>query len=159
LIAEDISHSIFAQIKKSGIMKRTATAIWNGTGKEGKGALSTDSKALENISYSFAKRFGDEKGTNPEELIAAALAGCYSMKLSFLLNAANLTADEIRTVATYNMENKEGGWQTTGIHLDVAGKVPGASESTFREIAIKAKSECPVSKVLNTNITIDVKLV
>jgi lipoyl-dependent peroxiredoxin len=139
-------------------MKRTATAVWNGSGKEGGGKLSTQSGVLNTTPYSFSMRFGDDKGTNPEELIAAALAGCYSMKLSFMLGAASLTPDEIRTTATYNMQNVEGSWQTTSIHLDVQASIPGAKESAFTEIAVKAKSECPVSRLLNVPVTIDTKL-
>ena len=140
-------------------MKRTATAVWNGTGKEGKGNLTTQSGVLDTTSYSFAKRFGDEKGTNPEELISAALAGCYTMKLSFMLDGAGITAKEIKTTATYIMEKEGGVWKSKGIHLDVTATIPGAGESSFKEIAVQAKSECPISQILNLSITIESRLI
>lgn len=139
-------------------MKRSATAVWNGPGKTGKGKLSTDSEVLENTAYSFSSRFESEKGTNPEELIAAALAGCYAMKLSFMLDAANMTAKELKVKATYNMEKNETGWQTVGIHLDVSATIPDGSLSNFKEISQKAKSECPISKILATTITLEARL-
>lgn len=124
--------------------KRKATAVWNGTGKEGSGNLSTESGALNKISYSWAKRFGDEAGTNPEELIAAAHAGCYSMKLSFLLVAEGFTADKIETTSTITLDNGA----IMGSHLEVKATVPGISKEKFEECAANAKANCPVSKAL-----------
>ena len=123
--------------------QRKSTAIWHGTGKEGKGDLSSESGALNKISYSWAKRFGDESGTNPEELIAAAHAGCYSMKLSFVLVEAGFTAETIETTATISLEKV-----ITGSHLEVKANVPGISKEKFEECAENAKANCPVSKAL-----------
>lgn len=136
-------------------MKRTATAEWKGTGKEGKGTLSTQSGVLNNNPYSYLTRFENEPGTNPEELIGAAHAGCFTMKLSFVISAAGHTPDKLNTKATVTLENGS----ITTVHLDVAGSVPGADEAKFKEWAEDAKKNCPVSKVLNASITMDVKLV
>lgn len=136
-------------------MKRTATAEWQGTGKEGKGTLSTQSGVLKSTSYSFATRFENEPGTNPEELIAAAHAGCFTMKLSFVISGAGHKPDSLTTTAAVTIDNGA----ITTIHLDVKGKVPGADEAKFREWAEDAKKNCPVSKALNASITMDAKLV
>lgn len=135
-------------------MKRTATAEWQGTGKEGKGNLSMESGALKNAQYSYKTRFEDGIGTNPEELIAAAHAGCFTMKLSFVITGAGFTPGNITTTAAVTLENGA----ITTIHLDVKASVEGADEAKFKEWAEDAKKNCPVSKVLNANITMDAKL-
>lgn len=139
-------------------MKRSASAVWKGGLKDGKGTLTTDSKVLSETQYSFATRFEDGKGTNPEELIAAAHAGCFSMALSGQLGAANLVAESIRTTATVSLEKLESGFAITAVHLDLTAKVPGASKEAFMTAADNAKAGCPVSKVLNATITLDAKL-
>lgn len=139
-------------------MKRSGSAIWNGEIKTGGGTVSTESGALDATPYSFAKRFGEEAGTNPEELIGAAHAGCYSMALSGFLNGADLTADEIRTTATVDIVPIEGGFEIKSIHLKVRAKVPGADAAAFAEAAETAKANCPVSRVLNAEITMDAAL-
>src|SRR5215510_1154082 len=139
-------------------MKRAASAIWQGGLKEGKGTVSTDSGVLGQTPYSFSTRFENERGTNPEELIAAAHAGCFSMALSAELGKANLTPETISTEATLTMEKKEAGFTITKIHLDVSAKVPGADQAKFQEVANNAKKGCPVSRVLNAEITMNAKL-
>ena len=136
-------------------MKRSATAVWNGTGKEGKGVVSTQSTVLNKAQYSYKSRFEEGTGTNPEELIAAAHAGCFSMKLAFVLNEAGFTADEINTECTITME----GMAITSSHLVLKAKVPGIDKAKFDEAAANAKANCPISKLLNTNITLDAALV
>ncbi len=136
-------------------MKRSATAVWNGSGKEGKGTLSTQSGVLNKSQYSHSSRFADGIGTNPEELIGAAHAGCYSMKLTFVLGEAGFTADSIETKAT--VELNDGG--ITSSHLEVKAKVPGITPEKFQECAENAKANCPVSKLLNANITMEATLV
>jgi osmotically inducible protein OsmC len=135
-------------------MKRSATAIWNGSGKDGKGVLTTQSNVLNNTQYSFSSRFENGIGTNPEELIAAAHAGCFSMKLSFVLNAAGFTADEIHTDCTITLEDGA----VTSSHLVLKAKVPGIDKAKFNEAAADAKENCPISKLLNTAITLDLSL-
>ncbi|MEP7165259.1 MAG: OsmC family protein [Ferruginibacter sp.] len=130
-------------------MKRNATAVWNGTGKEGKGHLSTQSTVLNKTQYSYSSRFESGIGTNPEELIAAAHAGCFTMKISFLLNAAGFTADEIETRC--DVELVDGA--ITGSHLNVKAKVPGISKEQFDAVVTDAKTNCIISKLLNANIT------
>ncbi len=139
-------------------MKRTGSAVWNGGIKDGQGEVSTESGVLEAVPYSFAKRFGDEKGTNPEELIGAAHAACYSMALSGVLGSAGMTADELRTWATVTVVPDDGGFAITAVHLTVRAKIPGATAEAFEEAAAKAKAGCPVSKVLNAEITMDASL-
>lgn len=141
-------------------MKRTGSAVWKGSIKEGAGTVSTESGVLADTPYSFAKRFGDEKGSNPEELIGAAHAACYSMQLSGLLTAADLVPDEIRTTAAVSGAMDGGGFTITGVHLTVAATIPGASAEQFAEIAQKAKEICPISKALNgsVDITMDATL-
>ncbi|HZV70228.1 MAG TPA: OsmC family protein [Saprospiraceae bacterium] len=136
-------------------MKRTATANWQGSGKEGKGQLQTQSGVLNAHQYSYKTRFEDGIGTNPEELIAAAHAGCYSMKLSFILNAAGFTPDNIDTKCTITLESGT----ITESHLDVKASVPGIDADKFEECAQEAKATCPVSKALSFNITLDASLV
>ena len=140
-------------------MKRSASAVWNGDIKTGKGTISTDSGVLSNSQYSFATRFENGKGTNPEELIAAAHAGCFSMALSGQLGEAGLVAQSIQTKATVTIEKSAGGFTITAVHLDLTARIPGASQQAFETAAENAKSGCPVSKVLNATITLDKKLV
>jgi osmotically inducible protein OsmC len=139
-------------------MERKASAVWKGGLKDGKGTVSSTSGVLSNTPYSFATRFEGTPGTNPEELIAAAHAGCFSMALSAQLGAANLTPETINTSATLTMEKLEAGWAITAVHLDVTAKVPGASAEAFNKAAQDAKAGCPVSKVLNAKITMNAKL-
>lgn len=139
-------------------MKRNASAVWNGGLKDGKGVISTDSGVLSNTQYSFATRFENGIGTNPEELIAAAHAGCFSMQLSALLEKAGLTAASINTNAALTMEKTDEGFTITAVHLDVRAKVPGATQQQFDTAASTAKAGCPVSRVLRANITMEAKL-
>ncbi len=139
-------------------MKRKASAIWKGGLKDGKGTVSTDSKVLSNTPYSFSTRFEDQPGTNPEELIAAAHAGCFTMALSGQLDNRGMTADSIQTGATLTMEKLEAGWTVTAIHLDVVANIPGADPAKFQEAANAAKTGCPISRLLNTSITMEAKL-
>ena len=126
-------------------MKRNATAVWNGTGKEGSGHITTQSTTLNKTQYSFGSRFAEGVGTNPEELMAAAHAGCFTMKLSFDLNAAGFTADELETKCVITLDN---GTITTS-ELTVTAKIPGIDDAKFQEIATGAKENCPVSKAYN----------
>lgn len=136
-------------------MKRTATANWKGSGKDGKGTTSTQSGVLNNTQYSFLSRFEEGIGTNPEELIAAAHSGCFTMKLSFVLNEAGFTADNIDTKCIITFENGA----VTQSHLEVTATVPGIDEVAFSNAVLDAKENCPISKLLNTTITIEYKLV
>jgi len=136
-------------------MKRTATAIWNGTGKEGAGNLSTQSKVLNNTSYDFKSRFADGTYTNPEELIAAAHAGCFAMKLSFVLGAAGFTPESLEATATVELDPAVG---ITSSNIVLKAKVPGIDAAKFQECANEAKG-CTVSKVLNTAIGLEATLV
>ena len=142
-------------------MLRTAQAVWNGTGKDGTGQLTTPSGVLQQQPYSFKTRFESEDGragTNPEELIAAAHAGCFSMALAFQLQTAGFTADELRTTANLTMLPQGGGFAITAIRLDLAARVPGIDRARFEELANEAKANCPVSKVLNAEITLNATL-
>ncbi|HEV7700523.1 MAG TPA: OsmC family protein [Pyrinomonadaceae bacterium] len=139
-------------------MLRKATAEWNGGLKDGGGKISTDSGVLKDTQYSFSTRFEDGIGTNPEELIAAAHAGCFSMALSGQLGNAGLTADSINTTAEVRLEKLDGGFAITKVHLVVRAKVPDADEESFTTAANNAKAGCPVSKVLNAEITMDAAL-
>src|SRR5947209_7431449 len=139
-------------------MQRKASAVWKGGLKDGKGAVSATSGVLSNTPYSFTTRFEDAPGTNPEELIAAAHASCFSMALSAQLGGANLTPESINTTANLKMEKLEAGWAITAIHLDVSARVPKADDAAFQKAANDAKAGCPVSKVLNAKITMTAKL-
>lgn len=139
-------------------MERKASAVWKGGLKDGKGQVSSTSGVLSNTPYSFSTRFENSPGTNPEELIAAAHAACFSMALSAQLGSANLTPESIQTTATLTMEKQEAGWAITAVHLDVVGKVPTADAAAFNKAAEDAKTGCPVSKVLKANITMSAKL-
>ena len=139
-------------------IKRDGSAVWSGGIKDGKGQVSTGSGALKDQPYGFNTRFEDAPGTNPEELIGAAHAGCFTMALSGQLGQAGLTADELRTKATVSMEKVEGGFSITAVHLELVAKIPGASQEAFDKAANTAKENCPVSKLLNAKITLDAKL-
>jgi lipoyl-dependent peroxiredoxin len=139
-------------------MKRNASAVWKGDLKSGTGTISTDSGVLSDTQYSFKTRFEDGKGTNPEELIAAAHAGCFSMALSAELGKLNLTAESIRTTAAVSLEKTDAGFTITAVHLDMKAKIPGADKETFETAANNAKKGCPVSRVLNADITLDATL-
>jgi osmotically inducible protein OsmC len=139
-------------------MKRSASAMWNGDLKSGNGTISTASGVLTNTQYSFATRFEDGAGTNPEELIAAAHAGCFSMALSAQLGEAGIVAQSIHTTATVTLEKSGGGFAITAVHLDLTARVPGVDQQAFEKAAENAKAGCPVSKVLNAKITLDKKL-
>ena len=139
-------------------MLRKATAVWNGGIKDGSGKISTDSGVLKDTQYSFSTRFEDGVGTNPEELIAAAHAGCFSMALSGQLGNAGMTAESINTTAEVRLEKVEGGLAITKVHLTVRASIPGADKEAFMTAANNAKAGCPVSKVLNAEITMDAAL-
>ena len=139
-------------------MKRNASAVWRGGLKDGKGEISTQSGVLKDSQYSFGTRFEEGIGTNPEELIAAAHAGCFSMALSGQLGNAGLTADAINTTASVTLEKKEDGFRVTKIHLDVTATIPNATDEQFQTAAQNAKTGCPISKLLNAEITMDAKL-
>ncbi|HZU43100.1 MAG TPA: OsmC family protein [Terriglobales bacterium] len=139
-------------------MQRKASALWKGGLKDGKGTISATSGVLSNTPYSFGTRFENTPGTNPEELIAAAHAGCFSMALSAQLGNAGFTPESINTTATLTLEKLESGFTITTVHLDVVGRVPKADNAAFQKAAENAKSGCPVSKVLNAKITMSAKL-
>jgi len=140
-------------------MKRKANARWQGTAKEGSGTLTTQSGTLTDTPYSFVARFGDGKGTNPEELIAAAHAGCFTMAQSFMLNGAGFTADAIDTEANLTMDQVNGAWTVTGVHLTTRARIPGIDAAKFAELSSNAKATCPISRLLNATITLDAALV
>ena len=139
-------------------MQRKGSAIWRGGLKDGKGTVSTDSGVLKDTQYSFSARFESGAGTNPEELLAAAHAGCFSMALSGQLGNANLTAESIRTIATVTLDKVEGGFAITRVHLDVKAKIPGANQAAFNTAANNAKAGCPVSKLFKAEITMNASL-
>lgn len=139
-------------------MIRKASAEWRGSLKEGSGTISGESGAISNVPHSFHTRFEDKKGTNPEELIGAAHAGCFSMALSAELGKAGMTAESIRTTAAVTLDKVEAGFAVTAVHLDVVAKIPGADRAAFEKAANDAKTGCPISKLLNAKITMDAKL-
>ena len=139
-------------------MERKASAVWRGGLKDGKGEFSAPSGVFSHVPYSFTTRFENAPGTNPEELIAAAHAACFSMALSAQLGGANLTPESINTTANLKMEKQEAGWAITAIHLDVKAKIPNADSAAFQKAAENAKAGCPVSKVLNAKITMNAEL-
>ncbi len=139
-------------------MKRKASAVWQGGLKDGRGTISTASGVLQQTQYSFSDRFEEGIGTNPEELIGAAHAGCFSMALSGQLGAAGLVAESIETTATVTLDKVDGGWAVTTIHLDVTARIPGADQAAFDTAANNAKEGCPISKLLNAQITMDARL-
>lgn len=141
-------------------MKRTAHAVWNGSLKDGKGTLTAPGGALNNTQYSFGSRFENGAGTNPEELIAAAHAGCFAMALSAELGGAGIKPEQLDATAEVTLENVPGkSWTVTASHLTLKAKVPGVDAAKFNELANKAKTGCPISKLLNANITLDAQLV
>ena len=139
-------------------MKTDGSAVWSGGIKDGKGAISTKSGALKEYPYGFAARFEGKLGTNPEELIGAAHAGCFTMALSLILGEAKLTADQMETTAEVTLDKEGDGFAITAVHLTLKAKVPGATKEKFEELANKAKTGCPVSKLLKANITMDATL-
>jgi osmotically inducible protein OsmC len=139
-------------------IRRTASAIWQGSGKEGKGALTTQSGTLRDTPYGFNSRFGDGTGTNPEELIAAAHAGCFTMALAFKLQGAGHTAEKLATEAKLSMEQDGPGWKIAAVALQLKAKVPGVTAEEFQRLATEAKATCPVSRVLNAEITLAAEL-
>lgn len=140
-------------------MKRKGSAVWKGGLKDGKGTVSTESGALKGTQYSFSARFESGVGTNPEELLAAAHAGCFSMALSGQLAQAGMTAESIETTATVTLEKVEAGFAITAVHLEVTARIPGGDQAKFEQAAANAKAGCPVSKLFNAKITMDAKLV
>lgn len=139
-------------------MKRKGSAVWHGGLKDGKGTVSTETGVLKDAQYSFGSRFETGKGTNPEELIGAAHAGCFSMALSGELVKAGMAPESIRTTATVSLEKIGDGFSITAVHLDVTAKIPGAKPDAFQTAANNAKAGCPVSRLLKANITMDAKL-
>jgi osmotically inducible protein OsmC len=139
-------------------MKRIASAVWHGDLKTGKGTLTAKGGVLKDTPYSFSTRFEDAPGTNPEELIAAAHAGCFTMAFSAFLGGAGFTPDTLSTEAALTLEQVDGDWTITTIHLDLKGKVPKITEEKFQEVAAEAKAKCPVSRVLNAKITLTATL-
>jgi osmotically inducible protein OsmC len=139
-------------------MKRNASAQWQGDLKTGKGTVSTESGVLSGTPYSFSTRFEGVRGTNPEEMVAAAHAGCFTMALSAELGKANLVPSMLRTTCTVTLDKVDGGWGITESHLELVAKVPGASEEAFRKAAQAAETGCPISKLFKTKITLDAKL-
>lgn len=139
-------------------MKTQGSAVWQGGIKDGKGAISTKSGAMKDYPYGFASRFEGKPGTNPEELIGAAHAGCFTMALSLILGEAGLTAESMETTAEVTLDKDGDGYAITAVHLTLKGKVPGADQAKFEELAAKAKAGCPVSKLLNATITMDASL-
>jgi lipoyl-dependent peroxiredoxin len=139
-------------------MQRKATAAWRGGLKDGKGTISTQSGVLNQTQYSFGTRFENGQGTNPEELIAAAHAGCFTMALSAQLGNAGLTPESLETTAAVTMEKLDAGWTVTAIHLDLVARVPGADQAAFQTAADAAKTGCPISRLLNATITLDARL-
>jgi len=139
-------------------MKRNASAVWQGGLKDGKGTISTASGVLSNTPYSFSTRFEEGRGTNPEELIAAAHAGCFSMALSNILGESQMTPKSIETKATLTMEKTDAGFTVTEIHLDVTANIPGADDAKFQAAAEKAKAGCPISRLLNAKIEMTARL-
>jgi lipoyl-dependent peroxiredoxin len=137
---------------------RTGSAAWQGGLKDGKGTLTTESGALKEYPYGFASRFEGQRGSNPEELIAAAHAGCFTMALSLILGEAKLTAERMDTTAKVSLEQVEGGYAITEVHLALKAKIPGADQATFEKLAAKAKAGCPVSKLLKVEITLEATL-
>jgi osmotically inducible protein OsmC len=140
-------------------MKRSASAVWSGGLKDGKGTVSTETGVLSKVPYNFRMRFENEKGTNPEELVAAAHAACFSMALSLILGEAGMTAESIDTKATVSLDSVDGGFAVTSSHLQTTVRIPKADKAAFEKAVEAAKSGCPISKLLNAKITLDAKLV
>lgn len=140
-------------------MKRSASAVWKGGLQDGRGTVSTDSGALANVPYNYKMRFENETGTNPEELVAAAHAACFSMALSLFLGQAGMTAESIQTTATVSLDQVESGFAVTSSHLETKVKIPNANKAAFDKAIETAKTGCPISKLLNAKITMDAALV
>ena len=140
-------------------MSTFGSAVWSGGIKDGKGAISTKSGALKDYPYGFSSRFEGKPGTNPEELLGAAHAGCFTMALSLMLGEAGMTAEKMETQADVTLEKQADGFAITSVHLTLKAKIPGADNARFQEVANKAKEVCPVSKLFNTKITLDASLV
>jgi osmotically inducible protein OsmC len=140
-------------------MLRKASAVWKGSLKEGKGTISSDSGVLSNTPYSFSTRFENAKGTNPEELIAAAHAGCFTMALSAQLGNAGITPESLETTASLSLDKLDAGWTVTKIHLEVTAQIPGADKAAFDKAAEAAKAGCPISRLLKAEITMTARLV
>jgi len=140
------------------MIKRTGSAAWSGGLKDGKGTVSVQSGALKDTPYGFNTRFENSPGTNPEELIGAAHAGCFTMALSAQLGEAGMTAQSLKTTATVSLDKVEGGFSISAVHLDLVANIPGATQEAFEAAARKAKEGCPVSKLLNATITMDARL-
>jgi lipoyl-dependent peroxiredoxin len=140
-------------------IKRSGSAEWQGGLKDGRGAISTESGALKSYPYGFASRFEGQPGTNPEELIGAAHAGCFTMALSLILGEAKLRADHMDTTAEVTLEQVEGGYAITAVRLTLKAKIPGVDQRQFQELATKAKAGCPVSKLLKADIALDAQLI
>jgi lipoyl-dependent peroxiredoxin len=140
------------------VKRRGADAVWKGGGRDGQGAVTTESGGLSNVAVSAGKRFGEEKGANPEELIGAALVSCFTMALAFGLNRAGHSPEELRAHAETSIEQQNGGWSITAIALDLEGRVPGVSEEEFVRLAEEAKTGCPVSRSLKPEITLRARL-
>jgi lipoyl-dependent peroxiredoxin len=140
-------------------MVRKASAVWKGSLKEGKGTISSESGVLSNTAYSFSTRFENAKGTNPEELIAAAHAGCFTMALSAQLGNAGITPESLETTASVSLDKLDAGWTVTKVHLDVTARIPGADQAAFDKAAENAKAGCPISRLLNAQITMSARLV
>jgi lipoyl-dependent peroxiredoxin len=139
-------------------MERSATAVWNGTLKDGSGKISTESGVVTDAPYSFVTRFENGKGTNPEELIAAAHAGCFAMALAAQLGTINVTPEKLRAVATGGLEKRDAAWTISRVHLEITAKIPGISSSAFDAAAASAKAHCPVSRLLKAEITMTTTL-
>lgn len=139
-------------------IKRKGSAVWQGGIKDGKGAISTESGALSSYPYGFSSRFEGQRGTNPEELLGAAHAGCFTMALSLILGEAKLTAEKMETTAEVALDQVDGGYAITSVHLTLKAKIPGADQATFDACTAKAKAGCPVSKLFKTEITLDATL-
>ncbi len=140
------------------MIKRTGSAAWSGGLKDGKGSVSVQSGVLKDTPYGFNTRFEDGPGTNPEDLIGAAHAGCFTMALSAQLGEAGMTAKSLKTTATVSLDKVEGGFSISAVHLDLVANIPGATQEAFEAAARKAKEGCPVSKLLNATITLDARL-
>lgn len=140
------------------MIKRSGSAVWSGGIKDGKGSISTQSGVLDNTQYGFNTRFENGPGTNPEELIGAAHAGCFTMALSGKLGEAGMTAKSLNTTATVTLEKDDGGFKISAVHLNLVANIPGASEEAFNAAALDAKQNCPVSKLLNATVTLDARL-
>jgi osmotically inducible protein OsmC len=140
------------------LIRKKGSAVWKGGLKDGKGTVSTESGVLKDSQYGFNTRFENGPGTNPEELLAAAHAGCFSMALSAQLGEAGMKAESIHTIATVSLEKIEGGFAITAVHLDLTARIPGADKAAFETAANNAKAGCPVSRLFNAKITLDAKL-